>query len=316
MRFIAAALLFLFATPALAQPFDIAILGQQTSCSIGTPISFEYLEFSGDAYDGDVSDLETIAAAGNGRVLALVRPGAAVVAIAPNLVRTPVFAGIPGTTGTALVADRAGNIYILGERSGESRLLGVTPQGALRFDIALPGADGPIDLAADQCTLFYWGAGGIQRFNVCEGNPLTSFVASLPPHTRDFKILPDGGVLVLTANSLVRYSSGGVLVSTRPLTPSREYSALALGENGASAYLDPSYDCNAVFQQVDITTGAVIREVPTNVLFSYAYGIVPYRGWTAAIGATAHAAEVPALSTLAITALSLMLAVAALRRLG
>jgi len=70
-----------------------------------------------------------------------------------------------------------------------------------------------IDLANDSCTLFYTSQGpNVKRFGVCSDRQLQDFnTAPIPGgYTGTLRILPDGGVLVATANEITRLSSAGV----------------------------------------------------------------------------------------------------------
>jgi hypothetical protein len=74
-----------------------------------------------------------------------------------------------------------------------------------------------IDLAPDQCTLFYTSVGpNVKRFDVCTGVQLPNFnVAPLPGGlTHDLRVLPDGGVLVASGEVIARLNASGALVQT------------------------------------------------------------------------------------------------------
>jgi hypothetical protein len=67
-----------------------------------------------------------------------------------------------------------------------------------------------IDLAADQCTMFYSDEGStIHRFNVCTNTALADFVTVGGANFYALRILPNGDVLVAAAGSVRRFNSGG-----------------------------------------------------------------------------------------------------------
>jgi hypothetical protein len=67
-----------------------------------------------------------------------------------------------------------------------------------------------IDLAADQCTMFYSDEGPtIRRFNVCTNLPLADFVTVGGANFYALRILPNGDVLVAAGPSVRRFNSAG-----------------------------------------------------------------------------------------------------------
>ena len=71
-----------------------------------------------------------------------------------------------------------------------------------------------IDLAADQCTMFYSDEGAaIHRLNVCTNKPLTDFVSGGGPFYA-LRILPDGTVLAASASAVRRFDSSGTQIAS------------------------------------------------------------------------------------------------------
>jgi hypothetical protein len=104
-----------------------------------------------------------------------------------------------------------------------------------------------IDLAADQCTMFYSDEGpAIHRFNVCTNAALTDFVTGGGPFFA-LRILPDGTVLAASASSVKQFNSSGTQIAS--FTAAREHSFFALN-------LDPD---GTHFWSGGINTGIIYK---------------------------------------------------------
>ncbi|HEY0161009.1 MAG TPA: hypothetical protein VGF28_27255 [Thermoanaerobaculia bacterium] len=287
------------------QPFDVVAVG--LDCLIILPIYGPSLQFLGISIETD-TDVQFLAPAGEGRVLALARGGSRIEEVRPDLTRTPVFSGIPGTEGRSFVVDAAGNIYLATE---SGRLLAIRPDGTVRADYGLNVLS--MDLAADQCTLFYLTSGGIERFNVCTGTPLPDFPAN--PPFGNFKLLPDGGLLLRgdSGKQVVRYNAAGIVVRTYPLVDEAG-GILVLGRAGRTM-ITGEWCGNGTFHEYDLETGAILRTLSFE--FQSVESLVTYNGFTAALGTTAaaHVAAVPSLSTSMLAVLGTLLMLIAIRRL-
>ncbi|WP_270889597.1 post-COAP-1 domain-containing protein [Pedococcus sp. 5OH_020] len=119
----------------------------------------------------------------------------------------------------SIVFDAAGNAYV-GQADGTHAILKFNASGALLASftptITDRGTDW-IDLAADQCTIYYDSEGqNVHRFNVCTNTQLPDFTTTPLPASYAFalRILPDGGVLVANANAVRRLDSSGAVVQT------------------------------------------------------------------------------------------------------
>jgi hypothetical protein len=307
VRFLLALFIALGVSGQNAQPFDVAIGGTTGLCVLTLPIPVWHVQFPGISHETN-SDIEFIAAGGSGRVLGLVNPQGAVVELRPDLTRTTLFAGA-NRSGEDLVADAAGNLYVSTGQSGDGVVLAVRPDGTVRAEFPVDAT--AIDLAADQCTLFYTptSAAGVRRFNVCSGAGLPDFVATGGGFVR---LLPDGGVLTSSPDfsRIARYDAAGALVRTYDVMFA---DVLALGRAGTTFFAVPR--CEAVIGEYDLATGNLLRSITADM--NEVHSLVAFNGWTAALGAlaAAHVAAVPSLSMLMLTVLGALLALIAFRRL-
>jgi len=106
-----------------------------------------------------------------------------------------------------------------------------------------------IDLAADQCTLYYTSEGNtIYRYNVCTGTQLAPFASGF---TNDdcfaLRIRPNGEVLVACTNEIYRLSAAGVVIQSYTAPDATLLFALNL---------DPD---NTSFWTADLLTGEIYR---------------------------------------------------------
>ncbi|HEX8251601.1 MAG TPA: hypothetical protein VF846_00525 [Thermoanaerobaculia bacterium] len=304
MRFLLLATLLLFPLRAVAQePFDLAVRGYSTTCGIQGVGEEPTLEFVPVPAEEDIpNNINAIAGAKGGRVIGVTVDGA-IIEARPDLTTEVIFPRQRRSEGaTALLTDRAGNVYVLVNRD---RLQVISAAGE---DVAeYPVDAASMDLATDQCTMFLSGAGVVRRFNVCTGTPEADFTSGVG-YTQ-LKILPDGGLLV-GGSTLRRYDRGGALVRTYPVS-STTY-ALALGRDGSTALV--SYYCGLGVDEIDLATGELLRRVPLQ-FSDVVTSIVAYRGWTAALGPLVSE-DIPSLSTMMLVALTVLIAAVAFRRIG
>jgi Ca2+-binding RTX toxin-like protein len=123
------------------------------------------------------------------------------------------------TNPESIVFDASGNAYV-GQADGSRDVLKFNPDGELleRFDVEAEGRGSDwIELASDQCTLYYTSEGdSIKRFDVCKNEQLPDF-ASFPALTNDgemyaLRLLPDGGLLVAHVSYALRLDQEGNIV--------------------------------------------------------------------------------------------------------
>ncbi len=167
-----------------------------------------------------------------------------------------------GFTGNpeSIVRDAAGNFYVGQAAFGVGVVLKFDPSGAPlgSFSVAAEdrGSDW-VDLAADQCTLFYTSEGVlIKRFNVCTNTQLADF-ATLPlGKAYALRIRPNGEVLVAATGQVYRLDSTGAVVKTYTIPSTSLLFALNLDPDGTSFWTADIFTGN-IFR-VDIATGAVL----------------------------------------------------------
>jgi streptogramin lyase len=121
-----------------------------------------------------------------------------------------------------------------------------------------------MDLAADDCTLFYTSIGpNIKRFDVCTGVQLSDFnTAALPgAFTHDLRVLPDGGVLVANETVIARLDATGALVQTYQGPPEDTLWA-GLDLAGDGTFWVANYYTSNIYE-FDLATGLVVGSFNT-----------------------------------------------------
>lgn len=167
--------------------------------------------------------------------------------------------GPPKTIGAGIFVDRAGRIRSLRmmNDSGEYRMLTYAATGHLLSNIPVPIPQDEIDaveLASDQCTLYYGYFNKIERVDICTGAVLPDFARDLPGYAYDLRILPNGDVLAVSASRLVRFNSNGAIV--------RQYEAVT---DAQSIALDP--DPNYIWigtrelQRMHLASGEIVERI-------------------------------------------------------
>ena len=102
-----------------------------------------------------------------------------------------------------------GTIMYTSEVLGTGDILKLNLSGAQLANYDTPRTDW-IDLASDQCTMFYSDEGNtIHRFNVCTNTALTNFVTVVGANFYALRILPNGDVLAAAGPSVRRFNSAG-----------------------------------------------------------------------------------------------------------
>ncbi len=170
-------------------------------------------------------------------------------------------------------ADAAGRVYV-GEAQSARGLLKFTPSGKLLATYKPRGENEGvnwIDLAADQCTLFYTSAGrGIKRFDVCRGRQLPDFARVPDGQCYALRLRPNGEALVACSARVYRLDKAGRVLrayTARALGEKSILYALALDQDGAS-FWTAGFESGHVYH-VDIATGRVLgrfTEPPYQVL--------------------------------------------------
>lgn len=167
----------------------------------------------------------------------------------------------------SIVFEASGNVFV-GQADGTQNVLEFNSSGALlnTFSPAVEarGTDW-IELAADNCTLYYTSEGTlVKRFNVCANTQLSDFnVAPLPGAAAYAHriLLPfqfgAGGMLVADTNAVIRLDSSGNQVQTYTLPSTTFIFALNLDPDGTS-FWTADLISGQVFK-VDIQTGTILK---------------------------------------------------------
>ncbi len=140
------------------------------------------------------------------------------------------------------VVDAAGNIYT-GEVGGENRIRKFTATGRLvgqyRPRTGERGIDW-IDLAADQCTMFYTSEGSrVMRYDVCRDRQLSNFAQGLSEPCFALRVRENGEVLVACSEQVYRLKADGSVRKTYPHPGGDKLFAMNLDPDGAHFWTGP-----------------------------------------------------------------------------
>jgi hypothetical protein len=193
-----------------------------------------------------------------------------------NLVTYPWGTGF-NSDPESCVLNAAGDIYV-GQADGSADVLKFDTSGSplASYNVAT-GSRGSdwIDLAADQCTLYYTSEGDtIYRYNVCTSTQLAPFASGFAPdECYALRIRPNGEVMVACNTEVVRLSPAGTVIQTYP-RPANDSGSVLFAMN-----LDPDNMsfwtagyASGIITRYDITTGAIISQFqgPTSGVFGLA----------------------------------------------
>ncbi|NNE36577.1 MAG: DUF11 domain-containing protein, partial [Rhodothermales bacterium] len=113
-----------------------------------------------------------------------------------------------------------------------------------------------IDLAADQCTMYYGTEGNfVGRHDVCTNTALSNFAGGLST-VFSLRLLPDGGMLVANGINVSRLDATGAIVQTYNTGNISGWFALNLDPDGTS-FWSGSFG-NDSFYRFDIATGNLL----------------------------------------------------------
>lgn len=173
----------------------------------------------------------------------------------------------------SIVFDAAGNAYV-GETGCDRALLKFDAYGNLLA--AYPGqteVEGVdwIDLAPDQCTIFYTSQGKtVFRFNGCTGQQLSTFATGLQTGL-GLKVLADNSVLVADKADIIRFDSGGRQVSKYTASGESCWVDVAPDRDGTSFWaLDY---CSSDIVHFDIASGNQLGKFNTGTASQTAFGL-------------------------------------------
>ena len=186
----------------------------------------------------------------------------------------------------SMVFDNTGNLYV-GQADGTHQVLKFSSTGALLASYSpQPESRGTdwIDLAADQCTLFYTSEGlRVKRFNVCTNTQLTDFATLPNGELYAVRIRPNGDVLVAATGQAYRLNSAGVIQQTYTIPGSGFLFALNLDPDNKS-FWTAGYSNGLIFR-VDIATGSVITQFNAGSVSPTLAGLTVAGEITAAVNA-------------------------------
>jgi hypothetical protein len=167
----------------------------------------------------------------------------------------------------SIVRDAIGNSYV-GQADGSHQVLKFDSSGAPLASYS-PATESRgtdwVDLAADQCTLFYTSEGThIKRFNVCTNTQLPDFTAVPLPGSFAFalRIRPNGEVMVADTQIAVRLDALGNVIQTYSIVGASSLFALNLDQDGTSFWTGDI--SNGQIFRVDIASGTVITSFPSS----------------------------------------------------
>lgn len=152
------------------------------------------------------------------------------------------FAGSP----ESCQVNQAGELLV-GTTGGQIKRFNATT-GALLNTYTVSGGAGWIDIAADQCTVFYADdSSTVQRFNICTNTQLATF-ANMSSLASGLRILPGGDVLASDRTSVSRFNPSGTLIGN--------YGAPAGNSLIFAVTVDPD---GQTFWTADLVNGNIFR---------------------------------------------------------
>jgi len=266
-------ILFLAATPLLGQTFQ-----QQDLIVAHSGFCIGYVEcvFSLDWQRSDLTYVKQLHYALN--VAAALDPSGRLVVVdsydeasiydtsGRSMGRMPV----PDYTHT-IFYDAVGQLYLA---NGEGIVI-LQRNGRELARIAIDGSVLSADLAADQCTLFYLTGTAIGRYDVCRRQPLPPFLQTLLRYVSSIRILPDGGLLATSEETVLRYNSTGEMIAEYARAPYNAWHSSTLDANGRIAWIGGSRS----MARIDLLTGeTTISQGSSGEIYDFAV----VGEWTAA----------------------------------
>jgi uncharacterized repeat protein (TIGR01451 family) len=190
------------------------------------------------------------------------------------------FFGSGYNTPESILFDKSGNAYV-GNVGGDT--LKFDSGGNLLASFATGRTDW-IDLAADQCTLFYTDESGvIHRYDVCSDSPLPDFADGGGQYA--LRLLPSGGLLVASSGVINRFDGSGNITQSYDTAGEDCWFALNLDPDGTSFW---SADfCTADFVKFDISSGDVLESFNTGTGSTTVFGLTVFGEITVGGGGSA-----------------------------
>jgi uncharacterized repeat protein (TIGR01451 family) len=164
-----------------------------------------------------------------------------------------------------ILFDQAGNAYV-GNVGGFTLKFDGNGNS---LDTFTNGRTDFIDLAADQCTLFFSDeTGTIHRYDVCTDTPLSDFGIG---GAYELRLLSSGGLIAANSGTVNRFDSSGNIIQTYDAPGEDCWFGLNLDPDGTSLW---SADfCSADVVKFDIASGAVLLSFNTGTGFSTVFGL-------------------------------------------
>jgi streptogramin lyase len=185
------------------------------------------------------------------------------------------------------VVDAASNIYV-GQADGSADVLKFSPSGTslASFSPATQarGTDW-IELAADQCTLFYTSEGTlIKRFNVCTNTQLADFATLPTSPSFALRIRSNGEVLVAATSAVHRLSAAGTVLQSYPQSTcpgsSGQLFAMNLDPDGTT-FWTTALGGSGIVCRINIATRALVSSFSTGLATNA--GLAIFGEFTAAL---------------------------------
>ena len=131
-----------------------------------------------------------------------------------------------------------------------------------------------IDLADDQCTMYYTSEGpNVKRYNVCTNTQLSNFNTTPLPNNVAYalRVLSTGGVMVANTTVIARLDASGNVTMTYDVSGQDCWFALNLDPDAKSFW---SADfCTSNVYKFDLATGRVLETFNTGTGRSTVYGL-------------------------------------------
>jgi Bacterial Ig-like domain (group 1) len=179
-----------------------------------------------------------------------------------NLLVSPFGEGFASGHPESCTIDAKDHIYVGGPFGASIEELNTS--GTLLETFAVEGAGGTggtdwIDIAADQCTIFYASEGGeIKRYNVCTHEQLSNFASGLPAPCFALRIRPNKEVLVACASEVLRLNTSGEVVQTYTFPGQSFLFAMNLDPDNETFWTGDIN--NGQIWRANIATGKVVTE--------------------------------------------------------
>jgi hypothetical protein len=161
-----------------------------------------------------------------------------------------------GSSTESIAIDAADNVYV-GQPDGTGDILKFDSDGnpLASYDVAVgPRGSDWIDLAADQCTMFYTSEGSsVKRFDVCTDTQLADFATGLSSPCFALRIRENGEVLVTCITQTFRLNPDGSVNTSYPISGEFLF-AMNLDADGAHFWTSGRSSGNVY--KVNIDTGS------------------------------------------------------------